>query len=265
MRLLNKVAGSTDTGVVGSGDLKVTQDGSPDMNVTIATGDLLIPYLDYMYHCFFTATNQLPSVITAPGSNSNIFAIVAYVDLTVVSSASSNNPGAAKFISVAGTAGVSPVAPTGSAIQSAVGAGNPYVTLAWVTLASTDTSITNAKITDKRAFFVLGSPAKYGFSIPGALAIANNLSWNPTVPFTSQVSTMYAYVKTAPVGSSLTVQVYNITQSQIVASLSISAGSNTATTTSMTNASVNAGDVLRLDVTAIGSTTAGSDVSVILY
>ncbi len=102
----------------------------------------------------------------------------------------------------------------------------------------------------------------YGFFAPGTQSIATNISWNPRVRATSTAVTISAYAYTAPVGSVLTVRVYNITQAAAVATLNIADGANSATATSMTTASMATGDILRMDITAIGSGTAGADVSV---
>jgi hypothetical protein len=104
----------------------------------------------------------------------------------------------------------------------------------------------------------------FGFSSPGVQVVANDVSWDPTVPEAMTAVKLWAYCKTAPTGASLTVQVYDITQTRVVASVSITAGTTSANTTSMTNAALTAGDVLRMDVTAIGSGVAGSDVSIVL-
>lgn len=104
----------------------------------------------------------------------------------------------------------------------------------------------------------------YGFYSTGPQAVANDVSWNPTAPAAQTATGLYVYARTAPVGSSLTVLIYNVTQARNVASVSISSGASTATTTSMTNAALVANDVLRMDITAIGSSTAGSDISATL-
>lgn len=108
-------------------------------------------------------------------------------------------------------------------------------------------------------------PAKFGFFLPGTASIANDLSWNPLVPVAQTATKILAYVKTAPTGAGLTVQVYNVSQAVVVASLTIAASASSSTSTSMTNASMNANDVLRVDITAVGSTVPGADVTVILY
>jgi hypothetical protein len=153
-RLVNKIAGATNSGIIGSGDFLVTQDGTPGMLVDIATGDIVIPYQNYLYHCWSTAT-QTQTIASNSSGNPRIDCVVAYVDLAVVSSASNNNPDAIKFYDVTGTPAGSPVAPNGTAIQAAVGAGNPYIILANVAVANSATSILNANITDLRPVFKL--------------------------------------------------------------------------------------------------------------
>jgi hypothetical protein len=104
----------------------------------------------------------------------------------------------------------------------------------------------------------------FGFAIPGTLYVANDLSWDPVSPEAVTAVKIWAHVKTAPTVANLIAQVYNITQSHVVATITITAAGTDANSTSMTNAAIAAGDVLRLDVTQIGSTVAGSDLSVIL-
>lgn len=104
----------------------------------------------------------------------------------------------------------------------------------------------------------------FGFFIAGTPSIANDLSWNPMADKAVTAVRLDAYSRTAPSGSSLTIQVYNVTKAQIIATISITSGTNSATQTSMTNAAISQDDVLRCDITAIGSTTAGANVSVVL-
>lgn len=104
--------------------------------------------------------------------------------------------------------------------------------------------------------------ARFGFFVAGSLAVNNDLSWNPICPQIQTMTTLYAYCKIAPTGSGITVQVYNITQAKVVASVTISPGAQSASTTSMTNAVLAAGDILRVDITLVGSTIAGSNLSI---
>ncbi|MDE1868200.1 MAG: hypothetical protein KGI08_10895, partial [Thaumarchaeota archaeon] len=66
-------------------------------------------------------------------------------------------------------------------------------------------------------------------------------------------------------GASVVLRVYNVTQNNTVASITITAGSNSAISTTMSNPSVNSGDVIRLDCTSIGSGTPGSNATVLMY
>lgn len=263
LRFLRR-ASPNGQGNVQSGDMQVTQNGTPNQSVNIAVGDLVIEYQDYAFYAWIDAILNLAVAANTSG-NPRIDAIVAYIDLSVVSSASNNNPGALKFIDVQGTPAGSPVAPNGTAIQAAVGAGNPYFVLANVTLANNYTTIVNANITDLRTQYVIGSTARYGFFVAGVLSVANDQDWNPIAPVSQTLNGILAYCKTAPTTSGLTVQIYNITQAHVVGSVTIAAGANQASTTSLTNPSINAGDVLRVDVTAVGSGTPGNDVSVVGY
>jgi len=158
-RLLNKIAGSTNYGIIGSGDLLVSQTSpTPAMTVDIAAGDLVIPYQGYFYYSWVPSVYTLTIAANSSG-NARKDAIVAYVDLTVVQSTTSNNPGALKFMDVQGTPAGSPVVPSDSNIQIAIGAGNPFHRIANVNVANGASSIVNANITDTRANFILAATA----------------------------------------------------------------------------------------------------------
>lgn len=258
-------------GPLNSSSLQVTPHSTPNNSVDIQTGDLAIAYQNYLYHGWSDAINTITIGNNSSG-NPRIDSIVAYVDLSVVSSSSNDNPGALKYIAVQGTPGASPSAPSGSTIQTAVGAGNPYYVLGNVNVPNgfTNTSqITNSGSTiiqDMRSTFIVGTSTKLLFFSPGVQAINNDVSIDiPGMSQSQTFTTISAYAKVAPVGSALTFNVYNQTQSKIIGTISLPAGSQSAITTSFSNASVNAGDILRLDCTAIGSTTPGSNVSVFMY
>jgi len=104
----------------------------------------------------------------------------------------------------------------------------------------------------------------YGFYIAGTPSVANDLSWNPRVVYAQTAVRISAHCKTAPTGANFIARVYNITQAKEVASITITAAGTDATSETITNASLTAGDVLRVDVTQVGSTIGGADISVIL-
>src|SRR5688500_1180355 len=84
-RLLNKLAGTNNYGRIGSNDFKVKQNTSPNMTVLVTAGDFVIPYLDYLYHAWSTV-DQSVTITSADPSFGRIDRLVAYIDLSVVSS-----------------------------------------------------------------------------------------------------------------------------------------------------------------------------------
>ena len=149
----------------------MTQNGTPDMSVLVATGDAFISYLNYAYPVWSDATNN-PAITSNSSGNPRIDAVVLWVDRSVVSSSSSDNPGASKVTVVAGTPGASPSAPSNSDIQTAIGAGNPFLRLANVTVASGASSITNANISDQRTI------AKVNSTNVGTINLASQVTGN---------------------------------------------------------------------------------------
>lgn len=137
-------------GILGEGDMLVSEkSGTPDMSIDIAVGDILISEGSYNYHGWTDAIENV-SVDAADGTNPRIDRVVAYIDKSVVASTNSNNPGALKFKAVAGTPAGSPTAPTDGTVDSSVGAGNPWIELAQLAVATAVSSITDANITDYR-------------------------------------------------------------------------------------------------------------------
>jgi hypothetical protein len=96
------------------------------------------------------------------------------------------------------------------------------------------------------------------FSVPGARVVANgNARWYPPRP--CSLTLAHAAVGTAPAGSGLTVRVKQNGVS--IGTATIPAGSFTATFVPSVS-SLAVGDYLTVDVTAVGSTTPGSDLVV---
>ena len=141
--------------------LNVTQAASPNMTVLVQPGTAFIPTgtspTNYAYMVGVDTTNGDPVTIsTANASNPRIDTIVLYVDKSVTPSISpANNPTLLKSLAVAGTPAASPTAPSGSTIQTAVGAANPYIVLANVTVSTNATQITTSNIADARSLISL--------------------------------------------------------------------------------------------------------------
>jgi hypothetical protein len=132
--------------------LAVIPKTSPNMSVTVGPGTAIIPTgtypSSYGYDVAIDTASGSPAgesvtIATASSSNPRIDSIVLYVDLSVTaSSGTPNNPNnMLKLASVAGTPNASPVAPTNSAIQTAIGASNPFLRLGNVTVGTSVTSI----------------------------------------------------------------------------------------------------------------------------
>jgi hypothetical protein len=118
------------------------------MSVDISVGDAALTTGNVAPWSWTTAVENV--TIGAASANNRKDVVVAYVDLSVTnpSTATPNNPGALKFKVVQGTPATVPSAPFEDAIGTSVGAGNPFIVLAIVSLTPSTTQITNAQITN---------------------------------------------------------------------------------------------------------------------
>lgn len=134
--------------VSNSASYQVTQRAAgTNMSVDIAPGAGLSGLADYSIIVWSSATIN-NTVNAADPTNPRNDIVVRYVDLTAYGP--TNNVGATKFKIVSGTPAGSPSDPSDSAIQSAVGVGNPWNKLARITLPANATSVVNGYITDLR-------------------------------------------------------------------------------------------------------------------
>lgn len=122
------------------------------MNVSISTGDGLISTGTGFARRIGTDAVNTVAVSAASSANPRIDAIVAYIDNSVTPTVNvvDNTNGVLKFKSVDGTAAASPVEPSAAQIQSSVGAGNPYMVLAYITVPTGATSTSVATFVDAR-------------------------------------------------------------------------------------------------------------------
>ena len=142
-------------GVVGSGDLAVTQNGTPNMSVNIAAGRAIIrngeaaSILGGCYAFLNDATVNV-AIATADGTNPRIDLVVAQVRDANYSGASND----ARLTVVTGTPAASPAVPSLTSYPNCV-------VLAQVAVAAAAGSIVTANITDKRTFaYALGGTAR---------------------------------------------------------------------------------------------------------
>lgn len=134
--------------------LNVSQRGAgANMSVDIAIGDSIIPRSDGTYsHPAYNDAVLNQVIATADPSNPRRDIVVKYIDYTQAASTgvSNNTNGVVKIKVVTGTPAGSPVDPTDAAIQTSVGAGNPFIKLARVRVGAGVTSIGNSVIDDMR-------------------------------------------------------------------------------------------------------------------
>ncbi|MDP9469045.1 MAG: hypothetical protein M3Q71_00040 [Chloroflexota bacterium] len=144
LRLFGKVL--SGSGVIGSGDMTVAAQATPDMTVSIATGDAAIFSAATLYHGWANT----PENVTIPANASGvtkITAIVAAVD-TAAASTTANNPNGLVYQTFT-LGGTDTATPTDAQISTGIG-GRPFTRLANVTVGNGVTSINAGNIADAR-------------------------------------------------------------------------------------------------------------------
>jgi hypothetical protein len=97
--------------------------------------------------------------------------------------------------------------------------------------------------------------------VPGVLSINSNAAPLVSLPTSGTPTALVGLVKTAPTGSGITFSVY--AGATLIGTGMIAAGT-TSVTVSSGLAAIPANTVITLAITAVGSTTAGSDLSVLV-
>lgn len=130
---------------------KVEEIDTPDMIVKVNMGRAYIPQSDGLQAFpVWSHTDDANLAINSNGSgNGRKDAVVLYIDKSV-SPPSYTVDDVAMLVIVEGTPNASPQAPSDADIQSAVGASNPFIRLANVTVGSGVTEILDANIEDTR-------------------------------------------------------------------------------------------------------------------
>ncbi|MEA9986263.1 hypothetical protein [Subtercola sp. RTI3] len=148
----------------------VVPNGTPNMTVKVSPGSGRITTgaypSSYGYLVNHDTTGGESVTISTAAASARIDFIVAYIDKGVVGATSpvNNANGVLKFAAVAGTPSGSPVVPTASQIQSAIGAANPYIVLAQIAVAATVTTITAPNITDVRVLVYPTNGSTLGYA-----------------------------------------------------------------------------------------------------
>lgn len=169
--------------VASSNALKVTAESA--MTVKVAKGNGLIDTGDMYSRRIQVSTDTNLTISTADTSLPRIDYVVIYVDNSVRPSTDQldNTNNILKIVDVKGTPAASPAKPTESAIQTAIGAGNPYMVLASIYIAAGATSISNSNIEDERP----ASPNVYYAPTLYTLNGGSPKPWNETVYATTTV------------------------------------------------------------------------------
>lgn len=122
------------------------------MNVSLSAGNGMIDTgQGFSRRIASDATNTVP-VTAASSANPRMDAVVAYIDngVSPTTSVIDNTNNILKFACVAGSPAATPQAPSAATIQSAIGAGNQYVILWYITIPTSATSLSGATFTDNR-------------------------------------------------------------------------------------------------------------------
>ena len=128
----------------GTTHLLVQAQASPDMTVKVKAGRAYIKGVGSNAYPVISDADTSVAISSNGSGSSRIDALVLYIDKSA--SANSDASNIAKLVIVQGTTST----PNDSAIQSAVGASNPFLRLANVTVGSGVTSITGGNIADTR-------------------------------------------------------------------------------------------------------------------
>ena len=147
-----RIASSNNGSIVASpSDLKVS--AGSGMNVTVSTGAGIIGNGTLSGVRFAIDAPVTVAVNAASTANPRMDSVVAYIDKSVSASTSvvdNTDLGIVKFKSVAGTPASAPTAPSTATIQSSIGAGNPYMVLANITVPKSSSAASSFKIADMR-------------------------------------------------------------------------------------------------------------------
>jgi len=161
-RIVKGVGGIFDS-VAGS--FLVSEEAVPAMSVLVAEGYAFIRKAsdDMVYPVRLYDGDKSVAISSNSSGNTRIDAIVLYVDLGASANADITN--VAKIVVVEGTPSATPSAPSNGDIETAIGASNPYLRIADVSVANGETAILDADITDQRSevlFVSNGTPTADG-------------------------------------------------------------------------------------------------------
>lgn len=103
------------------------------------------------------------------------------------------------------------------------------------------------------------------FKVSGTLSVATNVDLSWIAPLPLNIEEVYAYVRTAPTGATLNIDINKNGTSILASALSVAISANTASTKAIRipgQPHLNINDRLDIDVDQVGSTQAGANLSV---
>ena len=138
-----------------SSDFLVGEASGGGLNVSVGIGNAYVKGANTNAYPVRLTTTYNQEISPNTSGNPRIDAIVLYIDLSATPNPSGAGEGVALITAVEEIPASSPVAPTESAIQAIVGASNPYLRLANVTVANNASGISEANIVNiKRRVFI---------------------------------------------------------------------------------------------------------------
>lgn len=138
-----------------STDFLVSEPGGGGLNVDVADGSAYVKSSTSNCYPVRNTATETVAINSNSSGNPRITSIVLYIDLVSSPDPTGGADDVAKLIAVDGAPAGSPVAPNSSAIQSAIGANDPYLVLANITVANGATGISSENISNiaSRVFF----------------------------------------------------------------------------------------------------------------
>lgn len=174
------------------------------MNVNVSAGDGIIDTGEQFARRFQIDSQETVPVTAANASLPRLDVVVVYIDnsVTVNPEAIDNTNNVLKLACVAGTPAASPTEPTTSMVQSAIGAGNPYMKLSSVLVPQGATSLADATFTDLRKYVFPISSEQIGAGAIKSENIGENEVKSHNIDFTTlsgnysaqEVNTGYKWV-----------------------------------------------------------------------
>lgn len=157
------------------------------MNLNISTGDGLISVDNFNARRIQVTAAETVAVPAADATYNRLDSVVAYINTSVTPTTSvvDNTNNILMFAVVPGTAAATPTAPSGAAIQLAIGAGNPYMVLYNVLVPQGATNTAGVTLTDLRKVIGIITPEQLPTDIVTTPKIKDKAVTSSKIDFTT--------------------------------------------------------------------------------